>query len=332
MSRQHPPAISPVLRAGLGSRAQESVDGFLKALKLHTRRLSSVMEAHAAELGLLERLYYKGKNQHGASLLWGRVREMRRYVQRLRDLDLLVATQNLRAAFYGETTTASTKKLRGSWTHYPDSRYLTWLLRHLSTATELADKTATSMLRVFEWIMLFMQNGEFLQMTVTFSALAARFRHLSIQLRPLARLMHEDMRTVLVALYPEKAKNVSSLTAQQRTTAPMQSELMTQDEVTHADDHDMNIDEDLGVSVSRIQSMSDTVPIAPVSTSMTLDPHPIAKPPPVVHKAKPTISAPKGGGVITKKRKDAEPAPTPEPQKKVKKKKAKRDEIDDIFG
>lgn len=51
------------------------------------------------------------------------------------------------------------------------------------------------------WILLFMQNGEFLQMTVTFSALAARFRHLNVELRPLARMMHEDIRLVLVALY-----------------------------------------------------------------------------------------------------------------------------------
>lgn len=107
MSGQRPPATVPVPRTGLGSRAQESVDSFLKALKLHTRRLSSILDIHAAELALLERLYYKGKNQHGASLLWARVREMRRYAQRLRDLDLLAATVNLRGSFYGETAPAS---------------------------------------------------------------------------------------------------------------------------------------------------------------------------------------------------------------------------------
>ena len=115
MSTQRPPTISPAQRTGLGSRAQESVDVFLKSLKLHTRRLTSVMEAHAAEHALLERLYYKGKNQHGASLLWSRVREMRRYAQKLHNLGLLPATQSLRSAFFGETEAlASCVELCGS--------------------------------------------------------------------------------------------------------------------------------------------------------------------------------------------------------------------------
>jgi hypothetical protein len=98
-------------RTGLGQSAQNAVDVFLKALKAHVRQLNVLLELHALELAVLERLYYKGKNQHGASLHWKRACEARRYGKRLQDADVGSAVQNLRASFYGCEAASYVKSL-----------------------------------------------------------------------------------------------------------------------------------------------------------------------------------------------------------------------------
>jgi hypothetical protein len=59
------------------------------------------MSAQENELKILERLYYKGKNQHRAALFWKRVAEIRRCGQRLDKVGVLDIVERLRCSFFG---------------------------------------------------------------------------------------------------------------------------------------------------------------------------------------------------------------------------------------
>ena len=104
-SRYPPPTPHP--RHGLDIAAQESVNAFLKSLKAYVRKLGGIFAQHTTELAVLERVYYKGKNQHHASLLWQRVCEMRRFGKKAEAININGILDTLRATFYGEASTTA---------------------------------------------------------------------------------------------------------------------------------------------------------------------------------------------------------------------------------
>ncbi|KAI0316680.1 hypothetical protein OF83DRAFT_224480 [Amylostereum chailletii] len=142
----HRPPSTPLARSRISTTSQETIDTLLKSLKAHTRTLNAIFAQHTAEMAVLERLYYKGKNQHGASLLWQRVSEMRRYGKRLQAMDICGLPEALRATFYGEPTATTTKKLKGAWTHYPSASYFKWALRLLLLGKQLLEKVHVNLL------------------------------------------------------------------------------------------------------------------------------------------------------------------------------------------
>lgn len=99
-------ALSPPViylpKASLDLAAQSGINPILKQLKSCTRRLQTALAAHALELRVLERLYYKGKNQHRTALFWRNVAEMRRYGERVEGMGLYDLVERMRVAFWGE--------------------------------------------------------------------------------------------------------------------------------------------------------------------------------------------------------------------------------------
>ena len=93
---------SPHARAFLDSSKHQFVDGFLKSLKLHMRKISALLAQHATELVVLERIYYINNNQHRAALFWKRVVEARRYSRRLNSCDVSFFVNGLRRSFYDD--------------------------------------------------------------------------------------------------------------------------------------------------------------------------------------------------------------------------------------
>lgn len=93
-------STSPTPKALLDTCTCTHIDLALKSLKLIARRLSTTLITFEEESRLLDRLYYKGKNQHRISLFWRHVQEMRRYCSRLNGLDLSVAVAQIRHSFY----------------------------------------------------------------------------------------------------------------------------------------------------------------------------------------------------------------------------------------
>lgn len=98
------PAISCLPRSSLHISVHKDVDVILKELKGSSRRLQAVLDSYTDELLILERLYYRNKNQHRAALFFRRVSEMRRYGQRLVQWNLSKHVELLRASFFGFTT------------------------------------------------------------------------------------------------------------------------------------------------------------------------------------------------------------------------------------
>ena len=95
------PALSVRPRSSLSLLSCAGIDGVLKDIKVFTRRLRAAMAKQGEELRILERLYYKGKNQHRAALFWKRVSELRRYARRLDGMALPDIVDHLRHSFFG---------------------------------------------------------------------------------------------------------------------------------------------------------------------------------------------------------------------------------------
>lgn len=94
------------------------VDSILKALKSCSRRVDTALSAHKNELHVLQRLYYKGKNQHRSALFWRRVEEMRKYGSRLGGTKVDEIVSCLRASFFGATSLPKLALVQSTRTRY----------------------------------------------------------------------------------------------------------------------------------------------------------------------------------------------------------------------
>ena len=100
-----PPSANYSPRSSLDATQCTAVDALLKQLKACSRRLQAALTSHRTELQVLERLYYKGKNQHRTALFWQRVAEMRKLGGRLDEMHIDDIVESLRLSFWGEPST-----------------------------------------------------------------------------------------------------------------------------------------------------------------------------------------------------------------------------------
>lgn len=95
-----PPAtFSP--RSSLDSKIHSTVDGVLKELKSASRELQRIFASFRLELELIDRLFYKNKNQHRSALFWRKVTEMRRFGHKLDDHKYDRLVEDARRWFWG---------------------------------------------------------------------------------------------------------------------------------------------------------------------------------------------------------------------------------------
>ena len=78
-----PPHVNFTPRSSLDSKIHSTADGVLKELKSASRELQKIFASFRLELELLDRLFYKNKNQHRGALFWRKVTEMRRFCHKL---------------------------------------------------------------------------------------------------------------------------------------------------------------------------------------------------------------------------------------------------------
>ena len=89
-------------RSSLPQSHHSRVDATLKDLKLLSKRLHSALSSYESELKVLERIYYKSKNQHRSALFWRRITETRRYGRRIQQINLRLFVDGLRMSFFRE--------------------------------------------------------------------------------------------------------------------------------------------------------------------------------------------------------------------------------------
>lgn len=139
-ARRHVPQPAPLCspKKSLEPSKYSVVDAVLKDLKACTRRLQTALVSQQTELQILEKLVYKGNNQHRHALFWRRVSDVRRFSRRLQDMNVLDTVEALRYSFwdtgpqkYGATRfcssrltliNPSSKALKSAWTHLADAK------------------------------------------------------------------------------------------------------------------------------------------------------------------------------------------------------------------
>lgn len=99
------PSISCLPRDSLHTSNSAAIDSALKELKTTSRRLKTIISFFHDELNILERLYYKGKNQHRSALFWKRVVELKRFAERLNGMNVSNTLEQMRCSFFGITST-----------------------------------------------------------------------------------------------------------------------------------------------------------------------------------------------------------------------------------
>jgi hypothetical protein len=100
-TRLAPPVIYTP-KTKLDVAAHPVIEAQLKKLKLASRQIREQLSLIETEARILERLYYKGKNQHRSATFWHRLSEVRRYTARINNLDLCNIIDSFRASFFGE--------------------------------------------------------------------------------------------------------------------------------------------------------------------------------------------------------------------------------------
>ena len=94
------PVCAP--RNSVNQESHPVVDAVLKDLKICTRRLQAALSSHRTELQVLEKLHYKGNNQHRTALFWRRVADIKRSARRIEELELFDVVEKVRLSFWGD--------------------------------------------------------------------------------------------------------------------------------------------------------------------------------------------------------------------------------------
>ncbi|KAG2157060.1 hypothetical protein DEU56DRAFT_762864 [Suillus clintonianus] len=325
-----PTATSFSQRASLENSLHPTVDSILKDLKTCSRRLQAALASYQDEMQVLERLYYRSKNQHRAALFFKRISEIRRYGWRLLEVNMTEDVHILRASFYGATVVQSEKLMRGSWNHVPSRSYVSFIAERFKAYSGLILRTSERVREAYYHFALAMQSGAFIQLIVLFAGLSSRMATLLTELGDCVRDCESACDRVLSVIDPA---HKASFIAGSGTSKPTEHPLSDQsDQPVPAIDPNVP-SEDFGSAVSR----GDTVDL-PSSTpvgagvivknntvSIDFDPLQASV---VVEKVAVTKLSTRKDRIATKRKISSAPAD----QGRSKKLREKRDEIDDIFG
>ncbi|EIW60456.1 uncharacterized protein TRAVEDRAFT_165252, partial [Trametes versicolor FP-101664 SS1] len=219
--RRHlaPPPLVCSPRASIDPVDTPEIDGVLKQLKACSRRLQAALACHRTELQVLERLYYKGKNQHRTALFWQRVAEMRKLGERVDEMNMDDAVESLRLAFWGDPSSRTPKLLKGPWTHCPDAKVLLFVMERCSACCTLVDRARERLLRAYESFTLMMQTGAFLQLVLALAAIASRLSLVLSEVRSALEVSWAASYRALQTLFPAEVAKVKKLVDTNSTAA-----------------------------------------------------------------------------------------------------------------
>ncbi|KAL1717502.1 hypothetical protein EV715DRAFT_292187 [Schizophyllum commune] len=201
-----PPKPVLSVRSQVDKDLHPSVDTALRDLKKFSRRLHVTFDAFSEELQVLDRVFYKGKNQHRSALFFRRVADMRKFSQRIAEYNAPQIVDSCRCSFFGPDAKANVKALKGAWSHVPDGKTMDYLCSRLAAGINLLDTAHERLLNAYRTFILEMQSGFFLQLILTLAALASRLDVLVQDLGDALRGSWTCMYKLFCVLNPSEAK------------------------------------------------------------------------------------------------------------------------------
>ncbi|KAG7092421.1 hypothetical protein E1B28_008777 [Marasmius oreades] len=174
--------IAPLTRRDRASLPQvyhSGVDSILKDLKTCSKRLRTTLSSYETELKILERIYYKSKNQHRSALFWRRLVETRRFGRRIEQIGLGPFLDALRTSFCRED---NPKLLKGSWTHYPDKAFVLRITEECTLFSKLLDEGRARLQETYRILSLEMQSGAFIHVILIILSMVSRLALLTSDL------------------------------------------------------------------------------------------------------------------------------------------------------
>ncbi|KAL1744539.1 hypothetical protein HDZ31DRAFT_82595 [Schizophyllum fasciatum] len=206
-----PPRPAPSIRTQVDKNLHTAVDAALRDLKKFSRRLHSTFDAFSEELQVLDRVFYKGKNQHRSALFFRRVADIRKFSQRISQYNAPQIIDAFRCSFFGPDAQTNSKALKGAWSHVPDDKTMAYTLNRLAGGVALCDEAHARLLNAYRTFVLEMQSGFFLQLILTLAAVSSRLDILVQDLNDALRSSWASTRQLFCSLNPSEARKVLHL-------------------------------------------------------------------------------------------------------------------------
>ncbi|TFK29900.1 hypothetical protein FA15DRAFT_752043 [Coprinopsis marcescibilis] len=285
-------------RSKLAPSLHANVDVFLKNAKQSHRRFQSVVAALQNEGQILERLYYKGNNQHRLTLFWRKVSDIRKFSRQVKQLDPLETISTFYQCFFGSSPSNDATLFKTAWNHYPDDKSFQRTLDNLALLENFFQAFCTRSLSAYREFSLGLHSGAFLQTMLTLSAVASRIGYLSQEALMVIRDLLPQLQSIQGILSSMSGPSHSEPHAAQESVTKDEGEMQAQPEHQDLTRTVPQVSENIKISIStdRDNKTSGSLPSKQPDTA-----------------------------VLPKKSKEKKP-------KAEKVKKRKRDEIDDIFG
>lgn len=189
------------LREQVDPKKHAIVDSSLKHFKACAQRLSTLMTLFTEESRLLERIYYKNKNQQRSSLFWKKYEEIRRLVFRILELNPEKLVETLRYSFYASQ---SPKALRTSWTQVPDSLPLYSMLRLLVGIGRLLNHSNNRFGSISSTLVQQLRTLSFAPLVLTIISMLSRFNYFISGFREAFRILWTGTTNLIEGLYQDQ--------------------------------------------------------------------------------------------------------------------------------
>ncbi|CEL51743.1 hypothetical protein RSOLAG1IB_00278 [Rhizoctonia solani AG-1 IB] len=342
-----------------------AVAQLLKQLKSGHKNARNSQKLLFTEMHILERVYYKGNNQHGLSLFWRSVVSVRRMSARIYETNLPGLLEALGSMFHEELF-GGQKVFSGAWTRIPSLSSIAQIMERLLDIGMLLQAAISAFRKAYKAFCLAMPNTAFLQLTIVLMSIVSRINAVSSAFLDTISAIAPCVYAVFEAFEPSKpllkkmSQRLTKFQSSPTTNEPVEPAPSRTSQIPtpiHIDD----MDEDLGFSIARSTLPPTTLPASDPMANTPLPPNPptnstLSTLLPDVETTTPLLSPPSSPRSLS-----SQPPPPPPPlpphaqvlprnvpveppahavstvttstkPKKKRKKTIARDEIDDIFG
>ncbi|KAF8610087.1 hypothetical protein BDV93DRAFT_549938 [Ceratobasidium sp. AG-I] len=260
-----------------------SVGHLLKSLKSGHKNVRSSQNQLFAEMHILERVYYKGKNQHGLALFWRSVVSVRRMASRIHETNIPGLLEVLASLFHEESFGAP-KVFSGAWTRIPSFENVGKILQRLLDISLLLRTANEAFQKAYRAFCLFMSNTAFLQLTIVLVSVDARMTSLASSLLQSLSSIIPRVYAVFEALEPPALlKRRLSMRLKELSSASAQPPLELPVPASSPKDSDTiplyTGDEDIGSAIPRTALPTQPTHILPDEPALSPSPRAISPSP-----------------------------------------------------